>query len=78
MGKGDHHFLRRVVVREEPAALDQREVRTPQEQCRGMCLFVVARLDVLIWAFEVFRNEQLMTSIGDGLLQYVLLVYLVG
>jgi hypothetical protein len=57
MGKEDRHFSRRAVVSEEPAAIGQRAARTPPELCRGMCLFVMACLDVLMWVFEVFRNE---------------------
>jgi hypothetical protein len=70
--------LRRTVRREETTAIDHSGARDQGEQFRGVLLAVMARLDTLVCAFEICLNAQLLKGIGDGLLQYALLVYCVG
>jgi hypothetical protein len=65
-------------MREETVAGGPSEARDGGEQFRGVLLAVMARLDMLVHAFEIFFNEQLLKGIGDGLLQYALLVCFVG
>ena len=59
-------------------ASEQREGMEPEEPIQGMVLTAITRIEVVVLACEVCLNERFLQGIGDGLLQYALLLCIVG
>ena len=60
------------------AATDHSKAMDCEEQLRAMARTAMARMDVLVFAFEVCLNERLLKGLGDGILQYVLMFCFFG